>query len=161
MPKDFARFSISLGRFFNKARIVPDRSGPTGEVFVKTLITESYGNVYYRRNEKKVSREVTSEPGVWLNPQQRTSVLEEYRDALGTFKIINRSKAAMKECLQFIRKMDGTIEHSGSINTQDPSGARSAHGDIVIADALANLDMSDSASQPDQTEADTRKLHGR
>lgn len=154
LPNDFARYCMALGKFFNRARIVPDRSGPTGEVFVKKLVTESYGNVYYRRNEKKVSREVTSEPGVWLNPQQRTSALEEYRDALGTYKIVNRSRAAMRECLQFIRKMDGTIEHSGAVNTQDPSGARTAHGDIVIADALAWLDMSDTSFQPEQTEPD-------
>ena len=154
LPKDFARFCMALGTFFNKARITPDRSGPTGEVFTKTLITEGYGNIYYRRNEKKVSRDISTEPGVWLNPAQRTSVLEEYRDALGTFKLINRSSVAMKECLQFIRKMDGTIEHSASVNAQDPSGARTAHGDIVIADALAWLDMSDSVPQPDQTEPD-------
>ena len=151
LPSDFARFCESLGRFFNKARIIPDRSGPTGEVFTKKLIMDGYGNVYYRRNEKKVGRDVSNEPGVWLNSAQRTSLLEEYRDALGTFKLINRSKVAMNECLQFIRKMDGTIEHSGSINAQDPSGARSAHGDIVIADALACLDLFDSVTQPDET----------
>lgn len=154
LPNDFARFCMALGRFFNKARIVPDRSGPTGEVFVKRLVVECYGNVYYRRNEKKVGREITTEPGVWLNPQQRTSLLEEYRDALGTYKIVNRSKAAMEECLKFIRKMDGTIEHSGSKNATNPGGARTAHGDIVISDALANLELNDTHSQPEQSEPD-------
>lgn len=152
LPTDFARFCMALGRFFNKARIVPDRSGPTGEVFVKRLVVECYGNVYYRRNEKKVGREITTEPGVWLNPQQRTSLLEEYRDALGTYKVVNRSEAAMNECLMFVRKMDGTIEHSGSKNAKDPGGARTAHGDIVISDALANLDLNDSRTQPEQSE---------
>lgn len=152
LPNDFARFCMALGKFFNKARIVPDRSGPTGEVFVKRLITDGYGNIYYRRNEKKASRKVSDEPGVWLNPQARTALFEDYRDALSKFKIINRSSTAMKECLQFICKMDGTIEHSSSLNAQDPSGARSAHGDLVVSDALACLDLADSESQPDRTE---------
>ena len=51
----------------------------------------------------------------------------------------------MKECLQFIRKQDGSIEHSKSANSQDPSGARTAHGDEVIADALANVLLQERA----------------
>jgi hypothetical protein len=60
----------------------------------------------------------------------------------------------MVECLQFIRKPDGSIEHSAAANSQDPSGARTAHGDEVVADALACLGMSEQhichrAEEPD------------
>ena len=153
-PSEYARFSVALGKFFNTARIVPDRSGPTGEVYVKRLVKEGYGNIYFRRNEKRIGRDVTVEPGVWLNPVQRTSALEEYRDALGNHKIINRSDRAMDECLSFIRKMDGTIEHSGSAYSTDPGGARTAHGDIVIADALAWIELGDmmSLKEPEEPE---------
>ena len=122
LPMDFARFCMALGRAFNKARIIPDRSGPTGEVFTKTLITEGYGNVYYRRQrEERLGRDISDEPGVWLNPVQKTSLLIRVPRCAWDFpKMLNRSKEAMKECLQFIRKMDGTIEHSGSINAQGP-----------------------------------------
>ena len=143
LPADFARLLVAAGRWFNEAKIIPDRSGPTGEVCVKKILAEGYGNVYYRRNEKKVGREVTLEPGVWLNPQAKTSCLEEYRDALGRHEIVNRSEAALDECLQFVRRPDGTIEHSASVTSIDPSGARTAHGDIVIADALASLGLAD------------------
>lgn len=76
----------------------------------------------------------------------KTSVLEQYRDSLGHFKIINRSPRAMDECLKFIRRKDGSVEHSDAAKSLDPSGARTAHGDIVIADALANLELCDIAS---------------
>lgn len=154
LPIDFARVCFALGRFFNRARIVPDRTGPTGEVFVRKLIADGYGNIYYRRTERKVTREITNEPGVWLNSQKRTSILEEYRDALGTFKIINRSAMALEECLQFIRKMDGSIEHTGSVHAKRPDGARSAHGDLVIADALAWVELNEAGEEAEEPELD-------
>lgn len=146
LPNQFGRFSVALAKFFNRALIVPDRSGPTGEVMVKEVVRQGYGRVYYRRIEKKVGRTITDEPGVFLNPSARTTLLEDYRDALGTHKFVNRSDNGLLECLQFIRKQDGTIEHSAAANAQDPSGARTAHGDEVIADALCNLGLSDTES---------------
>jgi hypothetical protein len=138
-PNPFAKQSISLAKFFNNAFMAWDASGPTGEVFTKRVIKSGYGNVYYRRNLKKVTQKLTDEPGYYLNPAARTALLEDYREALGDHRYINRSESGMKECLQFIRKSDGTIEHASSMNSQDPSGARTAHGDEVIADALSAL----------------------
>jgi len=66
-------------------------------------------------------------------------VFENYRDALGSQTFINRSAPAYIECLQFIVKPGGLVEHSKAANSQDPSGAKSAHGDEVVADALASL----------------------
>ena len=154
-PADFARFAYALGMWFNGALIVPDRSGPTGEVFVKELEKNGYPNLYYRKNEKKVGSPQTDEPGVWLNPQSKTTVMETYRDAMGNNGIVNRSVRAVDECGQYVRKMDGTIEHSGAATTQDPGGARTAHGDIAIADALANMELNGSPSETREVEPET------
>lgn len=154
-PADFARFAYALGMWFNGALIVPDRSGPTGEVFVKELEKNGYPNLYYRKNEKKVGSPQTDEPGVWLNPQSKTTVMETYRDAMGNNKLVNRSVRAVDECGQYVRKMDGTIEHSGAASTQDPGGARTAHGDIAIADALANMELNGSPSETREVEPET------
>ncbi|WP_309382001.1 hypothetical protein [Cerasicoccus frondis] len=140
-PNPFAGYSIALGKFFNKAFKTWDASGPTGKVYTQRVIKNGYGNVYYRRAETKVTQDITSEPGYYLNPKAREAVLEDYREALSKFSYINRSEMGMRECMQFIRKPDGTIEHSASANSQDPSGARTAHGDEVIADALACLGL--------------------
>ena len=105
-----------------------------------------YYNIYRRVNEKKVTHERKDEYGVWLNPSVRSTVLETYRDDVGNGRIVNRSERAMEECKQFIRRMDGTVEHMASAYAKDPSGARTAHGDVVIADALADLGLVDAAA---------------
>lgn len=152
LPADFANFITALGWFFNEALIVPDRSGPTGEVFVKRLQDNGYSNIYRRHNEKKIGRETVNEYGIFLNPAAKTSILHEYRAAIADNTIINRSERAMDECLQFICKMDGTIEHAASANAKDPTSARSAHGDLVIGDALAALALKDPNVQTEQSD---------
>jgi len=136
-PNPFAEHTLALAMFFNKALMIWDGSGPTGKVFRDRVVNFGYGNIYYRRNEKKVTRAISDEPGYFLNPEAREALLEDYRAALADHRYINRSDSGMRECLQFIRKADGTIEHSSAANTVDPSGARTAHGDETIADALA------------------------
>jgi hypothetical protein len=138
-PPDFARFCLALARWLNNAHMVFDRSGPTGEVFYKT-IRDRYGNFYYQ--EKRKDNGVEKQPGVWLNPQVKAEALEKYRDSIGRAAIVNRSERAVSECLSFIRTMNGAVEHSAALNTLDPGGARAAHGDLVVADALANMGLS-------------------
>lgn len=141
-PRDFAVFVLALSRFFNDAMVVPDASGPTGKQFVKRFTQDGNHPPLYRRlKDKKISAERADEYGVYLNPEAKSSVLIEYRAAVGEAKIINRSARAMEESLQFVRSPHGDIEHTAALTSQDPSGARTAHGDIVIADALANLKM--------------------
>ena len=151
-PTSFASLTIALARFFNNAFLIWDASGPTGKTFTQQVMRKTYGHVYYRKNEKKIGQQQTDEPGYYLNPRAREALLEDYRAALSEFKYINRSETGMKECLQFIRKSDGTIEHSASANSLDPSGARTAHGDEVIADALASLGVNDKTVTPKSKE---------
>jgi len=147
-PNGFANNAMALAKFFNNAFMVWDASGPTGKTFTMRVIAAGYGNVYYRRMEKKVGQRVTDEPGYFLNPEARTHVFENYREALGAQTFINRSGPAYTEMLQFIVKPGGTVEHSKAANSQDPSGAKSAHGDEVVADALANLGLSEKERMP-------------
>ena len=144
LPDDFARFAVAACRFFNNALLVPDRSGPTGEVFVRRVLAESYTNIYFRRNERKMGAPRTDEPGVWLNPAMKTTVLQQYRDAIGRVTVINRSARAMDECLRFVMTQNGNVEHSSATSANDPSGARTNHGDLVIADALATLGLTEN-----------------
>jgi hypothetical protein len=152
LPADFAVFAVALCRFFNNALLVPDRSGPTGEVFVQKVLSLGYARIFQRRNEKKVTREVVQEYGLWLNPAMKTAVLEQYRAAIGDGKIVNRSLDAIKECRQFIRTMNGAIEHQASAYAHTPDAARTAHGDIVIADALAWQGLVAKYETPDAEE---------
>lgn len=146
LPNDFARMAVALAKFFNRCLMVWDASGATGVVFTRKVVQIGYGYIYFRRNEKKIGRDISDEPGVYLNPKDKQALMEDYRDALGTHRFINRSASGMEECLQFIRFPDGTIEHSSAARSQDPSGARTAHGDEVVADALACLGMTDNGA---------------
>lgn len=145
-PKDFARLSIAVSKYFNNAFLIWDASGPTGKVFTTTVIENGYRYIYYRRNERRVGGNISDQPGYYLNPEAKESLLTEYRASLGEYKFINPSDEGLKECLQFVRRLNGYVEHSGSANSQDPGGARSAHGDEVIADALAALAIRDKGS---------------
>jgi len=138
-PNGFAELTIALAKFLNGAKMIWDASGPTGKVFTDRVISSNYANIYYRHNEKKVTHKISDEPGYYLTPKAKLALLEDYRFDLSEHKFINRSDAGMAECLQFIRKTGESVEHSASANSQDPSGAKSAHGDEVIADALAAL----------------------
>lgn len=156
LPDDFGRLVVAAARFFNEALVVPDRSGPTGEVMVARMRSEGYeGRIYRRKNAKKIGQPVTDEVGVWLNPQARTTVLMQYRSAIADAAVVNRSSRAMDECLAFICRMDGSIEHSASANAKDPGGARSNHGDIVIADALAWTGLREGCELPAASEPET------
>lgn len=143
-PTAFADLTVALAKFFNRSYMIWDASGPTGKTFTMRVISDGYGNVYYRKQDKKIGQQMTDEPGYYLNPTARDYVLCEYREALGNHKYINRSDAGLKECLQFIRLKDGTVEHSAAANANDPSGARAAHGDEVIADAMASLALAEN-----------------
>lgn len=145
-PTLFGKYSVALAKWFNQAFLAWDSSGPAGTVFSKSVMAAGYGRIYYRRNEKRVGRKLTDEPGYFLNADAKTTLLEDYRNALCDHKFINRSDHGMAECLQFVRCSDGkTVEHSAALTSQDPSGARTAHGDEVIADALANLSLVEQA----------------
>lgn len=143
LPDDFGRFVVAVARFFNDALIVPDRSGPTGETLVRRIQAEEYSNIYRRRNEKKVGSPYVDEYGVFLNPATKTTVLQQYRDAIGHCAVINRSANAMDECLRFVMTQNGMVEHSSEGRGVDPNGARANHGDMVIADALATLALTE------------------
>lgn len=147
-PNPFADRAIALAKFFNNALMIWDASGPTGRTFTMRVMAKGYGNVYYRRYEKKIGRKITDEPGYYLNPEARTHVLENYREALGGHNFINRSRMGLKECLQFVVQPGGIVVHSGAASSQDPSGARTAHGDETIADALANHGLTERESMP-------------
>lgn len=155
LPSDFAKASIALAKFFNNAFMCWDASGPTGQTFTKTVLDAGYGNIYFRRDEKKVGREITEAPGYFLNAQARAFLLEDYRAKLAEHQFVNRSAEGLEECKQFIRLPDGGVEHSASANALDPSNARSAHGDEVIADALCSLAIFEGREQKKAEEPET------
>ena len=142
-PDDFCDETVVLARWFNEGHMIWDASGPSGKIFNKRLVEEhTYRNIYYRQTEGTVRKRISDQPGYFLNPTDRAVLLRDYRTKLQDRKYINPSEPGMNETLQFIVQPGGKVEHSAAANSQDPSGAREAHGDEVIADALASRLMS-------------------
>ena len=56
--------------------------------------------------------------------------------AIQSKEYVVRSKILLDECRQYVYK-DGKVVHSRSVKTQDDSSKGQAHGDRVIAAALA------------------------
>lgn len=137
-PIEFCTMVIALCKFFNNAYLIWDASGPTGKNFTLRIKEVFYDNIYMRTREDKLTRKSSDSPGYYLNSSEmKTALLEQYRKALVDRTFVNRSEYGLRECLQFVVVSGGKVEHVGSINTIDPTGAKSAHGDEVIADALA------------------------
>lgn len=137
IPTRFAEIAVGVSKFFNNARLIWDASGAVGRSFTKRVKEIRYANLYYRKDEINDRKRISPEPGYYLNPKDRTVLLRSYRDKLADRKFINVSESGVDECLQFIVETGGVWVHSASLSTQDPNGAREAHGDEVIADALA------------------------
>lgn len=136
-PEALAKLAIALCKWFHEAYMLWDGAGP-GRTFGDEVIKLGYRNIYYKRNEKSLSKKVSDIPGCFLNPEEKKAVLGAYRRALKAKSFIQRSSEANQECLSYIFTTRNSIEHSASVNSVDPSGARDNHGDRVIADALAN-----------------------
>jgi hypothetical protein len=135
-PEDLARQAVALARWMNKALIIWESNGP-GRNFGARVIDLGYGNIYYRRREEAISREVTEIPGWPATKESKRFLFEEYRAALEKFLCVNRSKVALEETLEYVHDNAGGVEHARARDKSDPTGARANHGDRAGADALA------------------------
>lgn len=145
---EFAPFMIALARLFKDdegrtALVCWEAAGPGLSVGIK-VIELGYPRLYYKvddfvdpkkgafRKKMKADR-----PGWYPSPKSKPVLLKQYRNALYSREFVNRSSDALEQCLMFEYGPRGNIIHGHEENTQDPSGARDNHADMVIADALA------------------------
>lgn len=139
-PIAFATYVVALCRWFagrnGGAKLIWENNG-LGFTFGKQLEQLNYLNIFWMRQEERYGSKVTGSPGWHASPDRKKRLLEEYRQGLGT-KFINHSEPAILECAAYIHdpKHDGVVVHSESLKLDDPTGARSNHGDRVVADAL-------------------------
>lgn len=136
-PKEYAEISIAMCKWFNNAKLIWDASGSIGQTYSTRIAQLHYANLYYHKDEVDPGKRVSDKPGYFLNPTLRGVLLREYRSALSLREFINVSKSGMDETLQFIEEPGGKAVHSAAKNNEDPSGAKEAHGDECIGDALA------------------------
>jgi len=146
-PEEYARQAVALGRWLGGAFMLWESGGP-GRQFGSRVTELGYTNIYYRRLTEKISKKVTDIPGYATTRESKLALVGAYRAQIENGVAVNRSREALEECLEYIFLPDGSVAHSRSTSKTDPSGARSNHGDRVIADALACLGIAERARRP-------------
>lgn len=139
-PDEFGRYCVALAKWFHDeegkgAFVIWEAPGP-GRNFGDVVMESGYRNVYWRTKEEALTKNVQPIPGWWPVKDAKRAVFGDYRRALLEGRFINRSKEALTELRDIVYTANGSIEHSKSIRTIDPSGARDNHGDRPTADAL-------------------------
>ena len=80
----------------------------------------------------------------------KKDLLNDYRNNLVTRAFINQSERALNQAGEFIYLPNGKIEHSGSVNSIDPTDRGDNHGDIVIADSLCSKVLRRAIQKPER-----------
>jgi len=139
LPYDLAELAIGICNWFRDdggrpAFLIWEANGYGGEF--KTRVERTDFHFYYRRKVKDAnlfSRD-TDKPGYWTH--KRSALLGPYREALLEGFFNNPDSDSIAELTQYEMGQDGEPIHC-SEKGKDPSGAKGAHGDRIIADALA------------------------
>lgn len=147
-PETFAEYVFVACRFFkgpsgNGPLLNWERNGP-GNPFSLAIIKKfKYQNIWMARDINRMRPKKTDLPGWVSTRESKRTLLNAYRAALMEDRIFNRNSAAIMECCQYLDHFGMEYEHNKALNNPDPGSAGDNHGDMVIADALAYLSLSD------------------
>jgi hypothetical protein len=151
LPEQFAEQVYALGLWLGGLSSMPFlnfEANGIGQVFLKRIRELGYSFIYKTTTEKKGFHQKLTTLGWTSNTNSKIELLTNYNAALtATFrsrmnsaKFINPDEDALREAQDYIFN-GGQIVLSRCI--EDSGGAKAAHGDRVIADALCNLAAQD------------------
>ena len=150
-PERFADYVIAMCNWFRDAYLIWEANGPPGGAFGRQVLERTYGNIYYREIDNRSYSKKTKNPGWHSTDKNKLSVLTQMSKAVQTGEFTIRSDKLLEECRQYVYK-DGRVVHSRSVRTQDDSSKGQAHGDRVIAAALAWHAAKDRPATKDDVE---------
>ncbi len=153
-PEALGKLSVAVAKWLGNAFLIWEQNGP-GRQFGDAVLETGYRHIYLRRDEEKVSKIMSDVPGWASTRENKLALLGDYRRALELQTAINRSEDSLRDCLEYIYLPNGSVEHAKSIDSFDPTGARSNHGDRAMADALAWKLCKDRPTLPARPETKT------
>jgi hypothetical protein len=170
-PDEFALACIALGKLFRDYDGTPtmiawETNGPGG-AFGRTLKAKGYTRLFYRESKDMMrGNNVSNIPG-WNASVSgaKRNLLDQYTIALRDRGLVNLSYQSFEDAKKY-RYSDtkDTVEHPLHSAGPDPSGARSNHGDRVIADALLWMVMqrlgAGKVVEPDKPDPDVPPMVG-
>jgi hypothetical protein len=152
MPESFAEQVYAIGQWVGGVTEVPLLNGEAngvGQVFFKRLRELGYPFIYKSTSEKKGFHERKVTIGWTSSKTAKLELLTNYSSAMSACfskspkrKFINPDIDAVNEAEDYIFHGEQLIPSS---SIEEVGGAKAAHGDIVIADAIANLTAQDQA----------------
>lgn len=163
-PHKFAEIVYALTYWFSGSNKSPaytiwESDGPGcsfGDCMVRDL---HHTNVYFRKAEGQIGAKVKSTYGMKATGPGKKSLLDAYGSSIVSGALIERSQETIDECRQFVTGNDGNPVHAKAAASTDPSGAKSNHGDRVMASALCNKILKE-ISAPEAKKGDPIILPG-
>lgn len=147
-PTTFAEIVAAIAAWVGGANGTPfliwENNG-CGQVFGRRIIEMGYPLYYRGRDEKTVNAKRRKTIGWHNSPETLMNLMVEYDAALEAafsqtalvMPFINPDEAALHECEDYVFFENGSIGPSSCV--EDEGGAKAAHGDMVVADALCYL----------------------
>ena len=149
-PTHFAEYVVALCHWIGGATILPfliwENNGPGG-TFGRRVMDMGYDFIYREREEGKRGRKRKQAVGWHSSPDTKLNLCIGYDAALdAAFREELKSKAFHNPDAQSLHEAEDYVFFEGggkdigpSQCSADEGGARAAHGDMVIADALCCL----------------------
>lgn len=136
-PSDFAEFAYAVCKWYHNAFLIWEDNGPSGQAFHNRFMEFSYSNIYFRKSgHKGLGKAFTNKPGFHTDDKNKPVVIQDLDYAIRADQLRIRSSNLQKELGDYVYK-DGKIIQAKATRTQDESSKGAAHGDRVIALALA------------------------
>jgi hypothetical protein len=140
-PYELAEAAVALCKVFcnyrgDPAFLIWENQGP-GKEFCQRVERSGFQHFYRRKSsdESPLHSRHTDKPGYWM--RKRSAILGPYREALLEGNYDNPDVDSIVELAEYQMGQDGEPYHVATKDKTDLAGAGSAHGDRVIADALA------------------------
>lgn len=120
--------------------VAPEANGP-GETFIRHARALKFGCIVRDRPAASSADQSSEDRWGWRSgPSSKRILLDSYRAALATGRIVNPSEASLDECLTYHQDGKGRILSEREWTGEDTGEtARAPHGDRCIAASLCNM----------------------
>ncbi len=149
-PTHFAECVVEICRLYNDAYLIWEANGAPGVEFTRQVLVAGYRNIYMRKSLMKRGRERRRMPG-WMTTGGMTGtraiMLSGLRTALATGRVVVRSAALASELRNYVWVRGQMVSRYMAIRGEDGSAVGEAHGDRVVAMAMAVQGMLDRYAQ--------------
>lgn len=138
-PHNAARLFVAAATWFGG--VVPvfhgwEANGP-GVPYGSEMMQLDWPHVYYQEQVGSSDTTPSRRYGWTSNTGSKMLLVSTFRKAVERGTMVVRSRDTLRECGEYIRYDDGGIGPAGL--AADSSGARAAHGDRVIANAICAM----------------------